>query len=174
MSNDDWRPVVGFDGLYRVSNSGVIFSVSRVVVGKKKQTVSGRAIRQQDNGNGYKTVRLWRDGKEYNRYVHRLVLESFAGPSCGLDCCHNDGDRNNNELSNLRWDTRSNNHMDKLSHGTMANGEKARAAKLTVEDVLLIRARIASGEEQKAIANDFGIKQPSVSDIATRRTWKHI
>ena len=166
--------VHGFDGLYSVSRDGEIMSLARVVIGKKKQTVSERVIRQFDNGHGYKTVRLWRDGKEFMKYVHRIVLEAFAGVSPGMDACHNDGNRSNNSLSNLRWDTRRNNHSDKLAHGTMANGENARAAKLTVQEVKEIRARLSFGQEQGILATYYGVKQPTISDIKSRRTWHHI
>lgn len=174
MDEAELIPVVGFEGLYVVSSQGEIMSVERVVYGKKKQTVREKVIGQFDNGHGYKTVRLWKDGKQKMAYVHRIVLEAFSGSEPGNDACHNDGNRANNALSNLRWDTRSNNHADKLLHGTMANGEKARAARLTAAQVIAIRTRLSHGEEQQAMASMFSVSQPTISDISTRRTWKHI
>lgn len=166
--------VHGFEGLYVVSTQGEIKSLDRVVFGKKKQTVGERVIKQFDNGSGYKTVRLWRDGKQTMKYVHRVVLEAFVGLGGDMDACHNDGDKTNNTLANLRWDTRSSNHIDKLTHGTMANGEKARSARLTEKEVKEIRARLSFGEEQSSLAIYYGVKQPTISDIKSRRTWHHI
>lgn len=166
--------VLGFEGLYSVSSEGEIKSLARVVFGKKKQTVGARVVGQFDNGAGYKTVRLWRDGKQTMKYVHRVVLEAFVGVGGDMDACHNDGDRANNALSNLRWDTRSSNHVDKLAHGTMANGEKARVARLTEKEVKEIRARLSLGEDQSSLAIYYGVKQPTISDIKSRRTWHHI
>lgn len=174
MDEAELLSVVGFEGLYVVSRKGVIKSVERVVYGKKKQTVHEKVIGQFDNGHGYKTVRLWKSGKQTIAYVHRVVLEAFVGRSHGNDACHNDGNRANNDLSNLRWDTRASNHADKLVHGTMPNGEMARAAKLTADKVVAIRARLSRGAEQKEMAEMFAVSQPTISDIATRRTWKHI
>lgn len=174
MDEAELMQVVGFEGLYVVSSQGEIKSVERVVYGKKKQTVREKVIGQFDNGHGYKTVRLWKDGKQKIAYVHRIVLEAFVGSALGNDACHNDGDRANNDLSNLRLDTRSNNHADKLIHGTMPNGEMARAAKLTADKVVSIRMRLSHGAEQKEMADLFSVSQPTISDIATRRTWKHI
>ena len=51
-------------------------------------------------------MRLW-DGRGYKtRLVHRLVLETFVGAApAGMEGCHNDGNRFNKRLENLRWDT---------------------------------------------------------------------
>lgn len=175
MNPELFKSVVGFEGLYAVNRFGVIKSLDRVILGKKKQTVKARVIAQQDNGHGYKTVRLWKGNKEKSAYVHRIVLIAFTGREMKLlDACHGDGNRANNELANLRWDTRSNNHRDKLAHGTMANGEKAHTAKLTAEKVLEIRSRLSCGSPQKDVAQLFGISQRTVGDIKSRRTWKHI
>ena len=56
--------------------------------------------------------------------MHRLVLGAFAGPPPeGMEGCHEDNDKTNNRLDNLRWDTRPGNHSDKARHGTL--GAKA-------------------------------------------------
>lgn len=60
-------------------------------------------------------VTLCKEGKVYGpRAVHLYVLETFVGPRPeGMQACHGDGDPANNRLSNLRWDTCSNNNLDK-------------------------------------------------------------
>ena len=173
---EEWSSVKGFEGLYEISTSGCVIGIARTTEGgSKKQTTKSCVKSHISNGNGYMTVRLCKDGKQKISYVHRLVLQAFVGDQPeGMNACHNDGNRANNELQNLRWDTIKNNHMDKVLHGTVANGELAPFAKLTKEIVLNIRARILGGEEQKEIASSLGISQPTVSDINTRRTWKHI
>ena len=108
-------------------------------------------------------------------YVHRLVLMAFSGPAGqGLSACHNDGDRSNNRISNLRWDTTTANHADKKIHGTLKQGGLCYQAKLRDVDVQSIRRMLSEGLEQKEIAKLFGISQPSVSDIKHGRTWKHV
>ena len=171
-----FAPVYGYEGAYEVSDHGTVVSIARVVSGGiKKQTVKPCVLAQIDNGHGYKSVRLWKNGKEKTCYVHRLVLEAFAGRAAeGCEACHNDGARSNNHISNLRWDTKANNHADKIKHGTIRNGEKARFAKLTPKYVKEIRNRIAAGEYQQSVADSFSISQTSVSDIINRRTWRHI
>ena len=56
-----------------------------------------------------------------------------------MEICHLDGDRSNNRLDNLRYDTRKNNHADKWKHGTMARGELCGHSKLKESDILEIR-----------------------------------
>ena len=174
---EEFLPIKGFEGMYEVSSYGKVISIARgfCADGKKKQTTRSRILSPRSNGNGYMGVQLWKDGKDYAKYVHRLVLEAFVG-ECPEDyeACHNKPYRWFNHLSNLRWDTKKNNHADKFLHGTIRNGEKARAAKLTESKVLEIRRLLSTGVEQKIIAENYLIKQPTVSDIANRRTWKHI
>lgn len=174
---EEFAPLKGYEGLYEISTFGTVTSLARTTSPEcgKKQTTKSRVISQQDNGHGYKTVRLYKENKQRIAYVHRLVLETFIG-ECpkGMEACHNNGYRWHNHLSNLRWDTKAGNHADKFAHGTIRNGEKARAAKLTAEKVIEIRNRIYGGAEQDFLARAFGVSQSSISDIATRKTWKHI
>lgn len=175
MIAEEWRDVPGYEGFYQVSSFGAVRSLDRVVFGAKKQTVKGRLLSERDNGNGYKFVTLWSGGRQENMYVHRLVLLAFSGPSeKGLSACHNDGDRSNNRLSNLRWDTTIANHADKKIHGTLRQGGRCYQAKLSDIDIQSIRRMLSAGFEQKEVAKLFGISQPSVSDIKHGRTWKHV
>jgi DNA-binding NarL/FixJ family response regulator len=91
-----------------------------------------------------------------------------------MDICHNDGVKTNNHLSNLRVDSRRNNHADKHRHGTMTNGERNGLAKLTTEDVKEIRKRREQGEPFKSIAADSNVRPETVRNAARRITWKHI
>ena len=120
--------------------------------------------------NGRKQLCLWKNGKHYNRLVHRLVLETFVG-SCpkGMEACHNDGNPANNHLSNLRWGTKSDNTIDSIKQGMFAN------SKLTKDDVLSIRYMYSKeGYSQHKIAKIYNIGNTTVSYIVNHKTWKHI
>lgn len=81
-----------------------------------------RAVAQHVNAKGYATLHL---DKTTHR-VHRLVLTAFVGPCPeGMEACHNDGDKLNNRLDNLRWDTRDANRADSYAHGTHPAVNKA-------------------------------------------------
>lgn len=63
-------------------------------------------------------------------------MTSFVGPRPeGFDICHNNGVRTDARLENLRYDTRKNNHKDKMIHGTALYGEKVASAKFK-EDMI--------------------------------------
>ncbi len=130
-----------------------------------------KPIRRQ----GYLTVNLAKGGKKTARRIHRLVLEAFIGP-CPPDmvACHGDGDRANNELSNLRWDTPRANSDDSLRHGTRAMGARCRPSKLIEDDVFIIRRLRAEGVSTGELASRFGVTYENVLAIVSRRSWKHL
>lgn len=127
MNDETWREVVGFEGSYEVSSQGRVRSVPRTITYSDGRRVhaDGRILSIQRDPGGYRAVELNRHGMAHRRLVHRLVLEAFVGPApAGTEGCHGDGDRANNDLTNLRWDTRSANARDRVRHGTDANGRK--------------------------------------------------
>lgn len=123
-----WLPCPGFETAYVVSDTGKVRSVSRTVIQPAAKNPSrsverrlrAGTIKPSDNGHGYKSVMLRGDGRSYRRYVHRLVLEAFAGPPPTPDhqAAHNDGNPSNNRLDNLRWATPAENAADIDRHGT--------------------------------------------------------
>lgn len=126
--------------------------------------------------NGYKRVILCApNGKRRRALVHRLVLEAFVGPCPrGMEACHENGIRDDNRLSNLRWDTRKNNFADRDRHGTTARGTRHGMVKLSEADVLEIRKRRAAGARTKDLGKQFGVRHSTISSIALGRTWSHV
>ena len=98
-------------------------------------------------------------------------MEAFVGlrPQ-GMECCHNDGNPQNNHLSNLRWDTSKNNHADKVKHGTTNRGEQCGTAKLTLEQVRAIRQ---DDRLQRIIAAEYGVRDNTISRIKSGKRWAH-
>jgi hypothetical protein len=124
--------------------------------------------RLRSGATGYATVVV--GGR--SRYVHRLVLETFVGPCPeGMEACHYDGDRSNNALSNLRWDTRAANAADRIRHGTTRRGERAPGARLTNDLVRFIRC---SPQSNLTIARRLGMTRQAIGDVRRRRTWRNV
>lgn len=122
---ENWRDVAGYEGVYQVSDGGHVRSLDHwVPCGRYpggSRLARGQVLRPDVNRQGYLRVRL--AGRAVS--VHSLVAETFIGPRPdGLQVCHNDGDKNNNTPSNLRYDTASANVRDCVRHGTQAQARK--------------------------------------------------
>lgn len=113
--SEEWRSVVGYEGLFEVSDAGRVRSVDRVV---NRQYRDGRVSLLPVEGKllplsphpktGHLSAYLQRPNRQYVRVlVHRAVLEAFVGPCPeGKEGCHRDGDVRNDAASNLYWGTR--------------------------------------------------------------------
>lgn len=87
----EWKPVLGFEGVYEVSDSGLVRSLARRCnLGWCPATRDVRTrLLKPGTHKGYKFVTLMQLGVSRTRLVHRLVLESFVGPCPpGLECRH--------------------------------------------------------------------------------------
>ena len=112
--NEVWRDVLGFEGIYQVSNKGNIFSVDRIVRGKKW---GGRTLKPRPHRNGYLQVELYKNSIRKKKYIHRLVAEAFLpNPNGFPEINHKDEIKTNNCVENLEWCTRkyNNNYGTKI------------------------------------------------------------
>lgn len=118
--SEKWLPIPRYEGFYEVSDWGRVRSLERKITYKdgRVYTVKSKHLKTTPNVNGYPTVALCRNNVGIKHEVHRLVLTAFIGErEEGKQGCHNDGNPLNNNLSNLRWDTVSENRKDCVRHG---------------------------------------------------------
>jgi hypothetical protein len=123
---ESWLPVVGYEGLYEVSNQGRVRSLTRIVFKSngRRQTVHGRILKAY-NQNGYIIVHLRTNQVDVKAGVHRLVCEAFNGPALpGQVTRHRDGTRNNNVPNNLCWGFPVDNTQDMIAHGRHVQARK--------------------------------------------------
>lgn len=108
-----WKDIPGFEGLYEASTSGEIRSIKRVVYnGVANHVLKERILKPIPNGTGYFGVCLRKDNCSKRMYVHRLVAMAFLRTkNYLLEVNHIDGNRANNNVLNLEWVTRSENHF---------------------------------------------------------------
>lgn len=168
-----YSDIPGHEG-YEINEQGVIRGKPRYVdMRGGKRLVPGRIMKQTKNNRGYPMVCLSKGNRVKLCTVHRLVLLTFVGnPKEGQEACHTDGDRSNPHLSNLTWDSRKSNNLDKKQHGTYLLGEKTGTAKLTELDVLNIKKQLANGVSNKLIAQQYPhIHERTISDIKCRKSW---
>jgi hypothetical protein len=172
LEKEEWRQVVGYEGLYEVSNLGRIRSIDRLVIFKTGASrVCKGKIKSTSLLEGYLSVGLWKDNVAERVLVHRLVLGAFRGPPPpGWECRHRDGNRLNAMLLNLEWGTPKQNGEDRVGHGTQARGEKHGVSKLSTEDVREIRQLIGT-MTQRVIARRFGVGPDEISRINSGQRW---
>lgn len=158
---ETWRDVVGFEGLYMVSNLG------HVRRGKKPVNLRpGRA------SGGVRFVALSRNGKSKAIPVHKLVMEAFVEPTNGRVITHVDGDQDNCRLDNLRFISKE----DALK----ARVEAAVNANRTPVDQYLFGVYKATYESMAEAERQTGINQGAISNAcrgviktAGGYTWKY-
>lgn len=98
-----WKEIKGFEGKYSVSDSGIV---------KRINNTSNNVLKGGTTKGGYRLVILYKEGHKYAKYIHRLVAEYFLNkPEEFNDVKHIDGNKLNNDVSNLEWGKRSYNHI---------------------------------------------------------------
>lgn len=172
-----WLPVVGYEGLYEVSDLGRVRSVDRWVCNKwGTQTLrASKVLKPRIDRRGYVHVVLSAGGKVKHCTVHRLVLTAFTGPCPeGQQARHGPGGPSDNRPENLCWGTSVENHADMKRDGTHRQGERKPLAKLTDESVRAIRERYAAGETQESLADTYGVVQATIYYVVHRLSWRHV
>lgn len=105
----EWQDIKGFEGLYSVSNDGIVRSYDKIVQrkGNSPYFLKGRIMKQNlvgPIGKQYLCVDLFKDGKRFSRKVHRLVAEAFLGNPNNLPCInHKNEDKLDNRIENLEF-----------------------------------------------------------------------
>lgn len=169
--SEEWRRVVDRDD-YFVSNLGRVCSIDRVVVRSdgRERFCPGVLLSPtvQESGHLYVST-----GNGNKRRVHVLVLETFVGPCPdGYEALHQNDDPTNNELSNLRWGTRSDNIYDGIRNGKIPIGEAKIQAKLTDDAVRFIHASPEMGLRE--LGRRFGVSGRAVKNVRDGISWKHV
>jgi hypothetical protein len=177
---ETWRPVVGFEGRYEVSDLGRVRSLDRTRAiptrlrsGETRTLIrhlKGRVLRPGRASHGYYTVNLDQEA----RCLHELVLLAFRGPKApGQLARHLDGDKANNRLGNLVWGSPLENVQDTARHGRKTFGERFSSAKLTDAHIPFIRA--SRGKiSQRELAEMFNVSPAAIQAVHDRRTWTHV
>lgn len=175
-SVERWKPVVGFDGVYSISDLG---RLRREVTASNSK--AGFILTPFRRPSGYCCYTVWRDGKMRTLLVHRLIAQAFiSNPDGKPHINHRDGVRSNNAIDNLEWCTARENvrhAMEVLGHvpfkGHQPFGERHYKARLTQQQVDDIRARHLAGRiNQAAIGREFGVSKKTINSLIKGASWK--
>lgn len=164
MTEEVWKDIPGYEGRYQASTEGRIRSLDRYVKrGTNGYWVKGKVLSGSLDSGGYKNVSL--GYKTTKRRVHELIALTFLGPRPdGYDVCHKNGNRSDNKIENLRYDSKAENQIDVYR-------QKSKRYKLYAKDVIEIRKQLKSGKSQRDIAKAFGVNQSLVTAINARRAY---
>jgi len=183
MSEEIWKPVVGFEGWYEVSSHGRVKRLKRTI--KRKNGIQCAypskilETTHKKNVAPYRPARFSKGNKRISVRVHRLVLSAFMGECpVGCEASHLDGNGFNNHLSNLKWESHKENiaRIDQSKvRRNPAKGEKIGTSRLKEFQVLEIREKYATGKYTfTGLGKEYGIGGDSTRDIIKRSSWKHI
>lgn len=171
MIKETWKPVVGYEDFYSVSNIGRVRRENSY-----NGSLVGRMLKPYVGRNGRKQVALWKHNKGKSCLVYHLVAEAFLGPRPPrLHINHKDGNPLNDFVGNLEYVTHRQNSRHAAMLGLTAWGERQGSSKLTIENVLAIREEYAEkGTCQQILAKRYGVCAPNISMIVTGKRWKNL
>lgn len=152
---EEWRDIPGHKG-YRASSLGRI--------------AGPKAIFKPGNHNmGYDVV-----SAPQTVGVHILVCKAFHPDTYfpGAFALHKNHTKKDNVPSNLYWGTHQQNVDDSVRADLVPHGSRVATSKLDWDKVREIRRRVAAGESGRSLAKEFGVGQPTVSELVRGVTWK--
>lgn len=168
-----FKPLLGYEGLYEISNKGEVLSIK-----------SGKLIKKYKNQKGYFLVSLYNNGSK-TRLLSRLVAINFIPNPLKLpQVNHIDGIKTNNRVDNLEWISDSDNKKHAYKNNLHnVRGERNPLSKLTNEQILEIRefykdtapGRLKKGVGKlKEMAEKYNVSMTLISYIRNNKFWTHI
>ena len=173
-----WKDVVGFEGLYKVSNKGNVFSVERK--DSQGQKRGGRTLKPTYHTDGYLKLDLYKNGMRKTKTVHRLVADTFIpNPNNYLEINHKDEIKTNNNVANLEWCTSkyNKNHGDRTEKARQKLSKRVKAVNIETGEVITFNSTMEAGHKgydngavSKACRGVY--KQPNGKLIGDGRTYR--
>ena len=118
-----WKDINGFEGRYQISNFGRVKSLGHN--DRLNRRFKEIVLKQAINAGGYRCVRIYKDGLNYTKKIHRLVSEAFIPTVPGKTIInHKDGNKLNNSIENLEWCT----YGENMSHAIRTGLNSTRSA----------------------------------------------
>lgn len=158
---------------YAITRDGRVWSFPR-----RGSSTSGKWLKPFKDSNGYFQVSLHEEGKRTEKLIHHLVLEAYKPPRKKSQITrHLNGNKIDNQDTNLKWGTYKENVEDARKHNQMPNhkGLSNGRAKLTIKEVKRIRKLYLKPEISLPIlARKFHMSLYAIWAVVTRKTWKHI
>jgi hypothetical protein len=167
---EHWKPVVGFEEYYAISNVGNVCRVKSY--GKKVHPY--QPVKQWPQWDGRLFCVLSGGGKRKTYKIHKMMVDSFLGGTpIGLTVQHKDGVCTRNRLSNFGFLTRIENYRHGIATGLMVKGEDSPKALLTeekVREIKLLFGKLGSS----AVGRRYWVTPQAIDQIWRGKNWKHV
>lgn len=186
-----WKDIEGYEGLYQISNFGNVKSYPKTWLcgGANNAPLnefkhSGKILKQSLRSNGYFHVCLYNCNGYKQLSIHRLVCISFIKNTDNKPCVnHIDGNKQNNNVCNLEWVTRSENQRHAVKLGLIKSGykntnykfkgENNERAKFSNNEIIELRKLINSKlYTQIQLAKIYNVSQATISKIKLGKTYE--
>jgi hypothetical protein len=173
-----WIPVKGYEGLYEVSNTGLVKTLYKLIPSKNGSLAhrKERILKPIVGKIGYMVIGLTdADGVRKQRKLHRIIAEAFIENKHNKDCInHKNGIKTDNRIENLEWCTSKENSTHAAKNGlySIITGEDNHSSKLRHIDVVEIRELYISHKmTRREIAKKFDVTVSNIDQICTYKTW---
>lgn len=153
-----WKPVIFRNQTY----TGYFVSDNGKVFGQR-----GNVLTPAIDGGGYYHISLHKNKQSTTVKIHHIVTEAFWGPKGGLHVNHKDGNKLNNNLSNLEYVTPSENKIHAVQNN-LAN------QKLIPSDIKHIIRLKEENKTSTEIAEIYDVSISTISLILNGKTWAHL
>lgn len=155
MTQEIWKDIKEYEGLYQVSNLGRVRSCKREIKMRNQFTGIEYYLNPWTDNKGYKRADLMKNGKKKSKQVHRLVAEAFIeNPYNKPQVNHIDGNPKNNNVSNLEWNTAKENSQHAIRTGLKVRTRAIPVIQLSKEgDFIKTWKSIALAQKQLNITN---------------------
>lgn len=172
LHTEQWKDINGYGGTYQISDFGRVKSFFAGINKLHGKIINPMMCR------GYQYIVLYKNKKNQNHYVHRLVAIHFIpNPENKPEVNHIGKDHNgvvtklDNRYFSIEWATRKENEDHKFANGLAITGEKSHLSKLKDNDIYYIRESNKSNGE---LAKIFGVNKNHICSIKNYRSWKHL
>lgn len=163
-----WKDVVGYEGLYQVSNFGNIRSCDKIIKreGYRDYVLRSKLLKQSNHSEGYLVICLTRNSKYVNKFVHQIVADAFIPLiKDSNDINHIDGNKKNNCVSNLERCTRKEN----INHAYQTLKRKSNTI-ITSKLTLKVKELKANSLTNREIAKQLNISHTTVNKMLNLKT----
>lgn len=165
------KDIEGYEGRYQITEQGHVYSL---ISGRylSPSVRNKKSTRPKDRQNDYLAVGLYKKGdrRPTIHSIHRLVaLAYIPNPDNLPEVNHRDGNKRNNDVSNLEWNTRQEN----AEHSVRTGLQKFKNRRFTDEQVRFIREHdgIVSRRE---LSERFGVSEKAIQSIQKKYTYKYV